>query len=267
MTEHTRRQSPRALVTGASSGIGEAFAERLARDGYDLILVARRRDRLEDLADRLHKDSAVAVDILVADLGKSADRHAVEARLADDDGLEILVNNAGFAIYAPVANTDPDDLEDIIQVNVVALTLLTRAALPGMLSRNRGTIINVSSRLSFMPSATRAAYSAAKAYVNNFTLALHEEVQGTGVQVQVLCPGLTRTEFHQRSGTNVAQLPDAAFMTAEAVVIASLAGLRLGEVICIPGLDDQADLARFEEARRAFTQAPYHGRPAPRYTT
>ena len=139
----------RALVTGASSGIGAAFAERLARDGHDLIVVARRRDRLESLAEQLQASHHVNVEVIAADLSKPDDLMTVEKRIAEDNMLELLVNNAGFGGYMPFAELDPDKATELINLKVLAVTRLTRAALPGMLVRGHGSIINVSSRLAF----------------------------------------------------------------------------------------------------------------------
>ena len=187
---------PTALVTGASSGIGAAFAERLARDGYDLILVARRRERLEALAEHLRAVHGAGASVLAADLSRAGELAAVEQRLAEETALALLVNNAGFGGYMPFKDLDPDRAEELIGVQVIAVTRLTRAALPGMLARGRGAIVNVSSRLAFSgplgspPLPKRATYAAAKAYINTFTQILADELAGTGVQVQALCPGM-----------------------------------------------------------------------------
>ena len=247
---------PRALVTGASSGIGAAFAERLARDQYDLIVVARRRKRLEALAERLHQAHHVTVEVIVADLTQPAELHAAEMRIAEDTALELLVNNAGFGGYMPFVALDPDRAEELIRLQVVAVTRLTRAALPGMVARGHGAIINVSSRLAFsgaLSSPTmpkRATYAATKAYINTFTQILHDELAGTGVRVQALCPGVVRTEFHERMGLDPARIPAAIVMSPVDIVEASLAGLKLGEVICIPALDEPSLLTQVEQDQR-----------------
>lgn len=266
-----RKGRLRALVTGASSGIGAAFAERLARDGYDLAVVARRRERLEGLAQRLREHQHTTVDVIVADLTQPAELRLLEQRLAEDAGLELLVNNAGFGGYMPFVSLDPDRAEELIHLQVVAVTRLTRAALPGMVRRGHGAIINVSSRLAFsaafasphMPK--RATYAATKAYINTFTQLLHQELEGTGVRVQALCPGIVRTEFHERMGTNPRQFSPALVMTSEDVVEASLAGLRLGEVICIPALDDPSLLAQIDEGQRRLWEHSNTGTIVERY--
>jgi short-subunit dehydrogenase len=244
---------PRALVTGASSGIGAAFAERLARDQHDLIIVARRRERLETLAQRLHETHHVTVEVMVADLTEPGDLHEVETRIAEDAALELLVNNAGFGGYMPFVALDPDRAEELIRLQVVAVTRLTRAALPGMIARGHGAIVNVSSRLAYSAALSsptmpkRATYAATKVYVNTFTRMLHDELAGTGVRVQALCPGVVRTEFHERMGQDPNRIPAAIVMSPEDIVEASLAGLRLGEVICVPALDDPGLLTKIEQ--------------------
>jgi len=268
-TETTPRRG--ALITGASSGIGAAFAERLAQDGFDLILIARRQDRLEALARRLREHRHVAVDVVAADLTRADALRAVEGRVAQETALELLVNNAGFGGYMPFVSLDPDRAEELIRLQVTAVTRLTRAALPGMIARKKGAIINVSSRLAFSgslpspPLPKRATYSATKAYINTFTRILANELEGTGVQVQALCPGVVRTEFHQRMGMDPGTFPAAMVMKPEAVVDASLAGLRLGEVICVPALKDPSLLAQLEESERRLLEESNSGTPAPRY--
>ena len=274
MTEQNATR-PRALVTGASSGIGAAFAERLARDGYDLVVVARRRERLDDLAQRLRHDHGVAVQVLVADLAQSADLRAVEQQVAEDAALELLVNNAGFAGYMPFIDLDPDRAEELIRVHLVATTRLTRAALPGMVARGHGGIINVASMLAFAatvpgssPLPKRAVYGACKSYITHFTELLSRELDGTGVRVQALCPGYVgATEFHgavpglDRSRVTIpVQEP-------EGVVTSSLAGLRLGEVICAPGLDDAALIGQVNESQRQLFERGRTSTIAQRYTS
>jgi hypothetical protein len=265
---------PHALVTGASSGIGAVFAERLARDGYDLVIVARRRDKLEALAQRLTKDqpaSGLSVEVLVADLSKPADLRRVEKYILEDTALELLVNNAGFGGYMPFTQLDPDRAEELINLQVLAVTRLSRAALPGMLARKKGAIINVSSRLAFSGSLgsaqlpKRATYVGAKAFINAFSQLLHSELEGTGVQVQALCPGVVPTEFHQKVGADFNNFPAAIVMKAEDVVNASLAALKTGEVICIPALDDLALLNQIQESERQLFDVTRTGSLARRY--
>jgi hypothetical protein len=210
----------------------------LARDRYDLILVARSRARLEAQAKRLRKEAEVAV--VVADLTDPADLKRLEPKVSAERRLDLLVNNAGFGTTGAFARLDPDREEEEIRLNVVALVRLTRAALPNMLARSQGAIINVSSMAAFQPGPYNATYSATKAFVNAFTEALHEELDGTGVRVQALCPGLTRTGFQKRAGIDTSRFPSFVWMTPEAVVEASLAALERGGVICVPGLANRA---------------------------
>ena len=226
----------RALVTGASAGIGAAFAAQLAREPYDLILVARAQDRLDALAAQLRADHQIEVEPLAADLTDVAQLRVVEEVVAGDDRLELLINNAGFGTFGPFAESDPNQEETEIRLNVLALVRLTRAALPGMLARGSGGIINVSSIAGMQAAPYNATYGATKAYVSSFTESLHEELRGSGVRVQALCPGFTRTEFQDRAGIDVSRVPAFAWMTPEAVAQASLAALRRGEIVCIPGV-------------------------------
>jgi uncharacterized protein len=229
----------RAWVTGASAGIGAAFARRLARDHFDLGLVARARVRLEALAAELAEAHGVHCAVVPADLTIAADVERVAGLIADDHALELLVNNAGFGTVGRFAELDPAREDEEIRLNVMALTRLTRAALPGLIARRRGSIINVSSMAGLQPAPMNATYGATKAFVNSFTEALHEELRGSGVGVQALCPGFTRTEFQERAGIDVSGLPSFAWMVPEAVVDASLAGLARGEVVCVPGFGNR----------------------------
>jgi uncharacterized protein len=241
-----------ALVTGASSGIGQAFARRLAGDGYDLIAVARRTDRLEELAASLPE---VAVQVLAADLSTDDGIEAVAAVCASQP-LTMLVNNAGVAHYMPLADLSAEHASELVRVKVVAPTMLTRAALPGMLSRGTGAIVNVAGMIAFSgPAPTsqmprRAVYAGTLAHAVAMSQTLSAELEGTGVQVQVVCPGIVATEFHDVQGMDLSAVPR---MSAEDVVSASLRGLELGEVVCAPGVHDysvlqtvfDADLAAF----------------------
>lgn len=233
------KSNRRAWVTGASTGIGAAFARRLAKDRFDLALVARSRDRLSELADELAEAHGIACEVMAADLTVAADLERVAAALAGDGGLDLLVNNAGFGTIGAFADLDPGREEEEIRLNVVALTRLTRAALPGMVRRGHGAIINVSSLAAFQPAPLNATYGATKAFVNSFTESLHEELRGSGVRVQALCPGFTRTEFQERAGIDTSGIPSFAWMTAAAVVDSSLAGLERGEVLCVPGFGNR----------------------------
>ncbi len=271
MTTDLLPQKAHALVTGASSGIGAAFAERLAQKGYDLAIVARRRDRLEVLAQRLQEQHQVHVEILVADLSQHGDLLSVEKYIAAQAGLEMLVNNAGFGGYKSFVELDPGTAEELINLKVLAVTRLTRAALPGMLARGRGSIINVSSRLAFSAPLgssrlpRRATYAGTNAYINTFPELLQSELEGTGVQVQALCPGVVETEFHERVGADPRRFPAAIVMKPEDLVDASLKGLELGEVICVPAMEDERLLEKIQESQREFFEQSTGGTVAERY--
>ncbi len=247
------RRARLAVVTGASSGIGRAFARRLGADGYDLVVVGRRRDRLEALVAALPQ---VEVRPVVADFGTDAGVATVAAICANEE-LALLVNNAGVAHYMPFADLPADKASELLHVKVVAPTMLARAAVPGMVARHEGTIINVSGMLAFSGPAPldqlplrRAVYTATLAHLVALSQALHEELKGQGVRVQALCPGVVATEFHERQGFDLSAVPR---MSAEDVVTASLRGLALGETVCAPGLERRdlldavfsADLAAF----------------------
>jgi short-subunit dehydrogenase len=233
----------RAVVTGASAGIGAAFARRLAAAGTDLVVVARSADRLGTLADELREAHGVQVSVVAADLTDPAELGRVEALVGGDGHLDLLVNNAGFGTIGDFAELDPDGEEREIRLNVVALVRLARAALPGMLARRRGAIVNVSSMAAFQPAPYNATYGATKAYVNSFTEALGLEVEDGGVRVQALCPGFTRTEFQERAGIDTSAIPAVAWMTADDVAAASLDGLERGGIVLVPGAANRATIA------------------------
>lgn len=259
---------PVALVTGASSGIGRAFALRLARDGKDLILVARRKERLSKLADEI-ADIGGTAEVIVADLSNRNGLARVEQRAARGD-ISILVNNAGFQKYMPFSDLDPDIAEQQIFLHVTAPARLCRAALAGMLSRRKGSIVNVSSMLSFSAGLDRpflpkrATYGASKAFVTAFSEILASEVKDSGIKVQALCPGVVRTEFHDVDGKPRLR-PDVPVMEADDVVQASLAGLDLGETVCLPGLANQSLLEDVSRARQALFGSALSAEIAPRY--
>ncbi len=232
-----------ALVTGASSGIGTAFARRLAAEGYDLVLVARRVERLEALAAELRQLFHVDVEVLPADLADPAGVERVAQRIAGLDRLALLVHSAGFGAVGYFAETELCKNLNEVRVHDLAAMSLTYAALPGMKARRRGGIIYLSSVASFAPLPGNVTYSASKAFLNVFAQALQGELYGTGVRVQALCPGFTHTGFHSTpefEGRDVrTEIPTALWMEPEEVVEASLAALRRNEVIFIPGRKNQ----------------------------
>jgi hypothetical protein len=227
-------------VTGASSGIGEAFARALGRSGFDLVIVARRQRRLAALAREISAAHGVRVEPLAADLTKPAGLRAVSERIAGGRSLELLVNDAGLGDFELFTGSEWSRAESEIRLNVLAMVRLTHAALPGMVRRGRGAMINVSSTAAFVPCPRFAIYGATKAFVNSFTEALHLELRGTGVQVQALCPGLTTTEIFAKAGADASGLPGFLWMEPEAVVAESLASLAKDDVVCVPGLGNRA---------------------------
>lgn len=227
---------PIALVTGASSGIGERLALRLASSGHDLVLVARRADELARVAARAAEFGATC-ETIVADLSNAADVATVEARIADDTRpIEILVNNAGYGRFGALRDLDGPGEANEIAVNVTALTLLSRAALIAMAPRKRGGILNVASLASFIPFPGFTTYAATKAYVRHFTLALHEEAKPFGIRVTCLAPGFTPTGFQERGGLSQSSgVPSALLTSADMVARVGLEALRDGRAIVVPG--------------------------------
>jgi hypothetical protein len=256
-----------AMVTGASSGIGEAYATALAADGWDLILVARRRDRLEQVAGRLTKAHGVAVRVIDADL---SDAGRVQELSAEAAGLSLglLVNNAALAHYMPFATLPAAPARELVDLNVLAPVLLARAVVPGMVERGEGAVISVASLLAFSGAwdreylPKRAVYAASKAFLVTFTQVLAGELEGTGVRAQVVCPGLVRSEFHMRQGVDMSAVPR---MEPAAVVRASLADLARGVVVSIPGADDDTALQAIAAAAEALLPATRSTELPPRY--
>ncbi len=254
-----------ALITGASSGIGAVYADRLAKRGYDLILVARNEDRLKALSARLGEDTGRSVKVIVADLNNKADLARVEQVLRTDASITVLVNNAGTAITDDLASADPERLESMIQLNVLAPSRLALAATPGFVARGRGTLINISSALALAPERLHGSYSGTKAYLLNLSLKLQQEVAGTGVRVQVVLPGATRTAIWEKAGTDIASLPPSIVMDVDEMVDAALVGLDRGEGVTIPSLPDIADWEAYEAARKQMIPNLSRSSPAPRY--
>jgi short-subunit dehydrogenase len=254
-----------ALITGASSGIGAIYADRLARQGYDLILVARNRERLNALASRLTHDTGRTVEAIAADLGDTADLRQVEETLRSDASITMLVNNAGVGATAPLLQSDPDKMDAMIALNVTALTRLTSAVAPGFVARGKGTVINISSIVAVAPELLNGVYGGSKAFVLAFSQSLHHELGDKGVRVQVVLPGAIGTEFWDIAGLSVDHLPDGSVMSAEDLVDAGLAALDQGELVTLPSLPQIADWNAFEAARRALGPNLSRNVPAKRY--
>jgi uncharacterized protein len=239
-----------ALITGASSGIGAIYADRLARRGYDLLLVARDGSRLASLADQLKTETGVAVEVVKADLTASADLAKVEQILRANAAITMLVNNAGIAATGPLLGGDLDQIETLIRLNIVAVTRLAGAAAVGFAARKHGTIINISSVTAFIPEQFNGSYSGSKAYVLNYSQALQGELAPHGVRVQVVLPGATRTEIWERAGRSIDSIPASMLMDVDEMVDAALAGLDQGELVTIPALPEAADFDALTAARQ-----------------
>jgi uncharacterized protein len=233
----TQQGPPLAIVTGASAGIGRVFCERLASRGYDLLVVARDGNRLEGLKRELEERYGIQVEVFPADLTIDTDVSLLVARITQSPQLALLINNAGFGTRGPLINTSPARQEAMLRLHTMAPMRLSQAALPMLLNNRRGGIINVSSVASFVFSAYNVNYCATKAYLTSFSEGLAAELAGTGVKVQALCPGFFRSEFHERMQVDTGHIPGWMWMSAEAVVHASLASLDRGRaVVCVPGL-------------------------------
>jgi hypothetical protein len=255
----------KALITGASSGIGAIYADRLAKQGYDLILVARSGDKLNNLADLIGRSSGRSVEVLQADLGAASDLKRVEQALRSDDRITLLVNNAGVGATQPLLESDVDAMQAMIDLNVTALMRLSYAAAPAFVARGQGTIINIASVVGIVPELLNGVYGATKSFVVAFSQSLHHELAERGVRVQAVLPGATATDFWSVAGTPLENLPTEMVMSAHALVDAGLAGLEQGELITIPSLSEPADWERLESARNALRPHLSLATPAARY--
>jgi short-subunit dehydrogenase len=254
-----------ALVTGASSGIGAIYAERLAARGFDLLLVARDEQRLEAAASNLRVEHGVQVEVLKADLTQRDDVLKVEQRLRSDSSISLLLNNAGVAADGLLANADMEQLEKLIQLNVTTVTRLASAAAASFAKAGRGSIINIASVVALFPERFNATYSASKAYVLSLTQSLNAELDGTGVKVQAVLPGVTRTEIWERSGIDASQIPADMVMEAGEMVDAALSGLDQGELVTIPSLPDATEWDAFVAARHVMAPNLSRSTAAARY--
>jgi short-subunit dehydrogenase len=265
-TDMTKTQAKgTVLITGASSGIGALYADRFARRGHDLILVARNAERLANQARRITTATGRKVETITADLTSSSDLKRIEDRLRTDTQISMLVNNAGIGAADPLVASDIDKMEQMIRLNVTALTRLTYAAAPAFVARGNGTIINIASAVAVAPELLNGVYGGTKAFVLALTQSLLHELADKGVRVQAVLPGATATEFWDVAGKPVHQLPTEIVMSADDLVDAALAGLDLGETITIPSLPNQAEWDRYEAQRRAMTPKLSSAIAAPRY--
>jgi hypothetical protein len=254
-----------AVITGASNGIGALYADRLARRGHDLILVARNRERLDSLARQIADDTQRSVEVIDADLTNRADLSRIEARLRSDAGITMLVNNAGVGAPALLLDSDVDEMEAMIALNTTALMRLTCAAAPGFVARGRCAIINIASAANIALEHFNGVYDGTKAFVLVFSQSLHHELAQKGVRVQAVLPGVTATDFWAVAATPMEAFPAQIVMSGADLVDAALAGFDLGESITIPSLPDMADWNAFEAARRALVPKISLTKPASRY--
>lgn len=254
-----------AVVTGASSGIGAVYADRLAHRGYDLFLVARNRERLEEVAAKITADTGRLVEFLDVDLTNSKDAARLEQILREDDRITMLVNNAGVGATAPLLKSDIPDMQKMITLNVEVLTRLTYAVAPAFVERGSGTIINIASIVAIGPELLNGVYGGTKAFVLAFSQSLRHELASKGVTVQVVLPGATATDFWAKAGKPVEHLPQEIVMSAEDMVDASLTGLDQGEFVTIPPLHDADQWETYEAARFKLIPSLRHAEPAARY--
>jgi len=261
---HSRSQGT-ALITGASRGIGAVYADRLAKRGYDLILVARNEPRLKELSAHLTQETGRLVTSLRVDLSDKGELAQVESILRDDQAITMLVNNAGTASVAPLLHADVETMDDMIVLNVTALTRLTYAAAPAFVQRGAGTIINIASVVGIAPETLNGVYGATKAYVLALSHALQHELAEKGIRIQAVLPGATATDLWESAGLPYQNLPASIVMSPEDMVDAALVGLDQGELVTIPSLHEGDAWTRFEAARRAISQQFGNAVPAPRY--
>jgi len=266
LTDPLPNKSGTAIVTGASSGIGKVYADRLAARGYNLVLVARREDRLQQIAADLQERFPVRAEVLVADLSRPVGVSTVIDRISSDASVSLLVNNAGFSALKPLTQTPDDVITSMIALNVTALTALSKAALVDFKRKGAGTIINVGSGAGFAPYPGIPVYGSTKAYVYLFTQSLQSEVEGTAVRVQLVLPGAVVSEgWDVAGGAELDPLPESIVMTTEDCVNAALSGLDQGELITSPSLHDESALRDYEAAAGKLFQAMFDGKPAARY--
>ncbi|MBA1242773.1 SDR family NAD(P)-dependent oxidoreductase [Pseudomonas japonica] len=261
----TQEYKGTALITGASTGIGSIYAERLARRGYDLILVARNRDRLNALASRITTGTQRSVEVFQADLANTTELARVERKLREDASINLLVNNAGIGTHTPLLESDVERMVEMINLNVVALTRLTYAAVPGFVARKQGAVINISSIVSLAPELLNGVYGGTKAYVTAFTQSLHKELSGHGIRIQAVLPGATATDFWQIGGLPVENLDPGIVMSATDLVDGALKDFDDDVLISIPSMHDLEQFKHYETSRQALFNHLSSNQLAPRY--
>lgn len=261
----TQHHKGTAVITGASTGIGAIYANRLARMGYDLIIVARNHNRLNQMASYITADTSRNVEAIAADLNDPQQLRALEARLREDASITLLVNNAGVGTHTPLLGSEIDRMEAMINLNVTALTRLTYAVVPGFVARGTGAVINISSIVAIAPEVLNGVYGGTKAFVLAFSQSLHHELADKGIQVQAVLPGATATPFWDNGGLPLEQLDKAIVMSATDMVDAALMGFLQGELVTIPSLHNDADWQALEQHRRALMPQLSTNVPAERY--
>lgn len=254
-----------ALITGASAGIGAVYADRLAKRGFDVILVARDAKRLQSLAERIKAETGRTAEVLPADLTSKSDLARIVERLRSDNSITLLVNNAGMGLNGQLAGADFAPIDKLIDLNITAVTHLASAAATNFAKRKSGTIINIASVLALAPERFNAAYCGSKAYVLNLSLTMNAELADSGVRIQAVLPGATKTEIWERAGIDPSGLPPSVIMEVDDMVDAALAGLDLGELVTIPSLPDASEWEKFNAARLALGPNLSRNQPAPRY--
>ena len=255
----------RAVITGASTGIGVVYADRLAAQGYDLVLVARSADKLATVADGIRLNTGRKVDVMPADLADAKDLSRIEDFLKTAPDITLLVNNAGLGSALKLVDSDVEQMTSMISLNVTALMRLTYAIVPPFIARGAGTIINIASIVAINPESLNGVYGGTKAFVVAFSQKLRQELEGTGVRVQVVLPGATATDFWAIAGRPVELLPSAIVMSGADLVDAALIGLDRGEFATIPSLQDGSLFDTYETARQAMVGKLSNSAPAPRY--
>ncbi|HGM4966305.1 SDR family oxidoreductase [Pseudomonas monteilii] len=255
-----------ALITGASTGIGSIYAERLARRGYDLVLVARNRERLNALASRITTETQQNVEVFPADLSTAADLMEVERKLREDASINLLVNNAGIGTHTGLLESDVERMAEMISLNITALTRLTYAAVPGFVARQQGAVINISSIAGLAPELLNGVYGGSKAYVTAFSQSLHKELADKGIKIQAVLPGATATDFWQIGGLPVENLDPGIVMSAHDLVDGALQDFDNEVLLSIPSLHDLDAFHHYEASRQALFSQLSSNQLAPRYS-